>query len=84
MKDVVIVSAARTPIGVLQGALSTVSAADLGSLVIKEALHRANISGDMVDETLFGCVLQAGKYQGIARLLLTPVFLQRNLLLLSI
>ncbi len=67
MKDVVIVSAARTPIGVLQGALSTVSAADLGSLVIKEALHRANISGDMVDETLFGCVLQAGKYQGIAR-----------------
>ena len=61
MKDVVIVSAARTPIGVLQGALSTVSAADLGSLVIKEALHRANISGDMVDETLFGCVLQAGK-----------------------
>lgn len=55
------------PIGVLQGALSTVSAADLGSLVIKEALHRANISGDMVDETLFGCVLQAGKYQGIAR-----------------
>lgn len=67
MKDVVIVSAARTPIGVLQGTLSTVSAADLGSLVIKEALHRANISGDMVDETLFGCVLQAGKYQGIAR-----------------
>lgn len=67
MKDVVIVSAARTPIGVLQGALSTVSAADLGSLVIREALHRANISGDMVDETLFGCVLQAGKYQGIAR-----------------
>ena len=67
MKDVVLVSAARTPIGVLQGALSTVSAADLGSLVIKEALHRANISGDMVDETLFGCVLQAGKYQGIAR-----------------
>ena len=67
MKDVVIVSAARTPIGVLQGALSTVSAADLGSLVIKEALHRANISGDMVDETLFVCVFQAGKYQGIAR-----------------
>ena len=67
MKDVVIASAVRTPIGALQGVLSTVSAADLGALVIKEALQRANISGDMVDETLFGCVLQAGKYQGIAR-----------------
>lgn len=67
MKDVVIVSAVRTPIGVLQGALSTVSAAELGAIVIKEALQRANVAPEMIDETLFGCVLQAGKYQGIAR-----------------
>lgn len=67
MKDVVIVSAVRTPIGVLQGALSTVSAAELGAIVIKEALQRANVAPEMIDETLFGCVLQSGKYQGIAR-----------------
>lgn len=67
MKDVVIASAVRTPIGSLMGELSSVSAADLGSIVIKEALKRANISPDIVDETIFGCVLQAGKYQGIAR-----------------
>lgn len=67
MKDVVIASAVRTPIGSLMGGLSSVSAADLGSIVIKEALKRANISPETVDETIFGCVLQAGKYQGIAR-----------------
>ncbi len=67
MKDVVIASAVRTPIGSLMGGLSSISAADLGTIVIKEALNRANISPDVVDETIFGCVLQAGKYQGIAR-----------------
>lgn len=67
MRDVVIASAVRTPIGAFQGAFTNVSAADLGTIAIKEALKRANITPDMVDETLLGCVLQAGQYQGIAR-----------------
>lgn len=67
MRDVVIASAVRTPIGAFQGVFTNVSAADLGTIAIKEALKRANITPDMVDETLLGCVLQAGQYQGIAR-----------------
>ncbi|WP_313527575.1 acetyl-CoA C-acetyltransferase [Anaerotignum sp.] len=67
MKEVVIASAVRTPIGTFQGAYTNVSAAELGSIAIKEALNRANITPDMVDETLLGCVLQAGLYQGVAR-----------------
>ena len=67
MKEVVIASAVRTPIGSFQGAFSTVPAAELGRIAIVEALKRANISPDMVDETLLGCVLQAGQYQGVAR-----------------
>lgn len=67
MKEVVIASAVRTPIGTLNGAFSNVSAADLATVAIKEALKRANIKPDDVDETLLGCVLQAGLYQGVAR-----------------
>ncbi len=67
MREVVIASAVRTPIGAFQGAFTDVSAAELGSIAIKEALKRANITPDMVDETLLGCVLQAGQYQGVAR-----------------
>lgn len=67
MKEVVIASAVRTPIGSFQGAFSTVPAAELGRIAIVEALKRANITPDMVDETLLGCVLQAGQYQGVAR-----------------
>ena len=67
MREVVIASAVRTPIGTFQGAFTNVSAADLGTIAIKEALKRANITPDMVDETLLGCVLQAGLYQGVAR-----------------
>ncbi|HIW47888.1 MAG TPA: acetyl-CoA C-acetyltransferase [Firmicutes bacterium] len=67
MKDVVIASAVRTPVGKFQGAFSNVSAAELGRVVIVEALKRAGITPDMVDETLLGCVLQAGQYQGVAR-----------------
>lgn len=67
MTEVVIVSAVRTPIGSFQGAFSNVSAAELGTVAIKEALKRANMKPDMVDETILGCVLQAGMYQGIAR-----------------
>ena len=67
IKDVVIASAVRTPVGKFQGAFSNVSAAELGRVVIVEALKRAGITTDMVDETLLGCVLQAGQYQGVAR-----------------
>ena len=67
IKDVVIASAVRTPVGKFQGAFSNVSAAELGRVVIVEALKRAGITPDMVDETLLGCVLQAGQYQGVAR-----------------
>jgi len=67
MKEVVIVSAVRTPIGTFGGALKTVKPADLGSLVIKSALERATVKADQVDEVIFGSVLQAGYKQGIAR-----------------
>ncbi len=67
MKEVVIVSAVRTPIGSFMGSLSAVSPADLGTAVIKEALNRAGIKGENVDETVMGSILQAGHGQGIVR-----------------
>lgn len=67
MKEVVIASAVRTPIGSLQGVFTTVSAVDLAAAAMKEALKRAGIEGKDVDETILGCVLQAGLYQGVAR-----------------
>ena len=67
MKRVVIVSAVRTPIGSFGGSLATVSAADLGAIVIAEAIKRAGIAPDKVDETIMGCVLQGGLGQGVAR-----------------
>lgn len=67
MKKVVIVSAVRTPIGKFGGALSSVPAYELGAIVIKEALRRANISGSLVSEVLMGCVCQAGLGQNVAR-----------------
>ena len=67
MKDVVIVSATRTGIGTFNGSMTTVSAAELGTIVIKEAIKRAKINPDQVDQTIMGCVLQAGQAQGVAR-----------------
>lgn len=67
MREVVIVSAARTPIGSFNGSLSGVSAVDLGVVAVKEAIKRAGITPDMVDETVLGCILQAGQGQGVAR-----------------
>jgi acetyl-CoA C-acetyltransferase len=65
--DAVIVSACRTPIGRFQGGLSSFSAPKLGALAIAEALRRANLSGDQVDEVVMGNVLQAGLGQNPAR-----------------
>ena len=67
MREVVIASAVRTPVGSFGGALKDVSAADLGALVIKEAVNRAGIKGELVDEVLMGNVIQAGLGQNIAR-----------------
>lgn len=63
----VIVSAVRTAIGSFGGALKDVSAPDLGATVIREALQRANVSADIVDEVIMGNVLQAGQGQNPAR-----------------
>lgn len=63
MKEVVIVSAARTPFGKFGGGLKSLKASDLGGLAIQEALKRANITGDQVDEVVYGTVLAAGQGQ---------------------
>jgi acetyl-CoA C-acetyltransferase len=67
MKEVVIVSAVRTAVGKFGGSLKDVPAAELGAIVIKEALNRAGVKPEMVDEVLMGCVLQAGLGQNVAR-----------------
>ena len=67
MKEVVIVSAARTPFGKFGGGLKPLKASDLGGLAIKEALKRAGIAGDQVDEVVYGTVLAAGQGQAPAR-----------------
>ena len=60
-KKVVIAGACRTAIGKMGGALSTVPATELGAIVIKEALKRANVPADQVDEVIMGCVIQASQ-----------------------
>lgn len=67
MREVVIVSAVRTPIGSFGGSLKDVSAVNLGAIAAKEALNRANVKPEMVDEVIFGNVLQAGIGQNLAR-----------------
>lgn len=67
MNEVVIVSAARTPIGSFNGALASIPAPRLGSLVIKAVLDRAGLAPDKVDEVIMGNVLPAGEGQAPAR-----------------
>jgi len=67
VKEVVIVSACRTPLGSFGGTLKDTPSKTLGALVMAEALKRAGITGEQVDEVVFGCVLQAGLGQNIAR-----------------
>ena len=66
-KDVVIVSAVRTPIGSFMGALSTVSAPKLGAIAIKASLDKVNLNPGLVEEVLMGNVVQAGTGQAPAR-----------------
>lgn len=65
MRKTVIVSAARTPFGKFGGVLKEVKAAELGGIVMKEALQRAGVSGDDVEGNVMGMVVQAGTLQGI-------------------
>jgi acetyl-CoA C-acetyltransferase len=67
MKQVVIVSAVRTPIGKFQGSLQSYSAPQLGALVVRAAMERAGVDPAAVDECVMGCVLQAGLGQNPAR-----------------
>src|ERR1700752_3737965 len=67
MSDVVMVSAARTPVGSFNGALSSLPAHELGKIAIQAAVERAGITAADVDEVILGQVLQAGAGQGPAR-----------------
>lgn len=66
-KDVVIVSAVRTPIGTFGGAFKTVSAVELGRIAVTAAMERINLQPELVDELIFGNVLHAGLGQNVAR-----------------
>src|ERR1700736_2833754 len=67
MKDVVIVAAVRTPVGKFQGAFAEMTAVQLGAIAVREAVKRAGIDANRVDECLMGCVLPAGLGQNPAR-----------------
>lgn len=66
-KDVVIVSACRTPVGSFGGTLKDTPSRKLGALVMAEAVKRAGLKPEQIEEVVFGCVLQAGLGQNIAR-----------------
>ncbi|WP_137664336.1 hydroxymethylglutaryl-CoA reductase, degradative [Enterococcus hulanensis] len=67
MEEIVILSAVRTPIGRYKGKLATVSAVELGAIAIKEAIKRAELAPDQVEQVFMGNVLQAGNGQNVAR-----------------
>ena len=67
MREAVIVSAVRTPIGKFQGSLQSYTSPQLGALVVREAVKRAGVEPAKVDECIMGCVLQAGLGQSPAR-----------------
>lgn len=66
-REVVLVGACRTPIGTFGGQLKDVSAVELGALVMDEAIKRTGIKAEQIDEVIFGCVLQGGQGQNVAR-----------------
>ncbi len=66
-KEIVIAGACRTAIGTMGGSLKNTPVVDLGTIVIKEAIKRAGIKPEDIDEVLMGCVLQAGQGQSVAR-----------------
>lgn len=66
-REVVLVGACRTPVGTFGGQLKDTKAVDLGALVMREAIKRAGILPDQIDEVIFGCVLQAAQGQNVTR-----------------
>ncbi|MDI9481430.1 MAG: acetyl-CoA C-acetyltransferase [Bacillota bacterium] len=66
-REVVLVGACRTPVGTYGGQLKDTKAVDLGAIVMQEALKRAGITADQVDEVIFGCVLQTAQGQNVTR-----------------
>jgi len=66
-RDVVIVSACRTAVGSFLGALADIPPGKLGAMVVREAIRRAGIASDQVDEVIMGCILGAGHGQGVGR-----------------
>ncbi|NLF34435.1 MAG: acetyl-CoA C-acetyltransferase [Clostridiales bacterium] len=67
MRDLYVVNCCRTAVGSFGGSLKDVPAADLGAIVVKEALARAGVAPESVDELMFGCILTAGLGQNVAR-----------------
>ena len=67
MKDLYVVNCCRTAIGSFGGALKNTPAAEMGAVVVKEALKRANVAPENVDELMFGCILTAAQGQNVAR-----------------
>ena len=67
MKELYVVNCCRTAIGSFGGSLKNVSATEMGSIVVKEALNRAGVKPEQVDEVMFGCILTAGLGQNVAR-----------------
>ena len=67
MKDLYVVSCCRTAVGSFGGSLKDTPATDLGAIVVKEALARANVKPEQVDEVMFGCILTAAQGQNPAR-----------------
>ena len=67
LEEIVILSAVRTPIGKYKGKLAAVSAVDLGAIAVKEAIKRADLKPDQVNQVFMGNVLQAGNGQNVAR-----------------
>src|SRR6266699_4757591 len=67
IKEAVIISASRTPVGKFLGSLKSFSATDLGAIVVRESVKRAGVKPEEVDEVIMGCVIQAGLGQNPAR-----------------
>lgn len=67
MTEVVIIDAVRTPVGTFGGALRDVAAVELGTIVVKEVMNRTGLNPVNVEELIFGCVLQGGQGQNVAR-----------------
>ena len=67
MKDLYVVNCCRTAIGSFGGSLKNTPAAEMGAIVVKEALNRAGVKPEQVDEVMFGCILTAALGQNVAR-----------------